>query len=76
MEHDHRKKMIAPVIVTVLFMACLLIYGVLVAGAAAFSPVMLIFAIPLIALATAMICVLRDRIQEIKRGEEDDLSNY
>ena len=35
-----------------------------------------VFVLPLIAMGTALIVVLRERIEEIKGGEEDDLSNY
>jgi len=41
-----------------------------------FSPVMILFAIPLFALGIGMIYVLKIRINEIRSGEEDDLSNY
>ena len=73
---DHRKKMVAPVVITVLFMLFLLVYVIMIAAAMIAVPFMLLLAIPLIALGTAMIVVLRDRLNEIKGGEEDDLSQY
>ena len=73
---DHKKKMIAPVIITVVFLVYLVVYGILVITAAAWKPVMILFTIPLIALGIGMIYVLKTRINEIRSGEEDDLSNY
>lgn len=72
----HGKKMIAPIVITVLFLIYLLIYVVMIAGAMTITPVTFLFAVPLIALGTGMIVVLKERIKEIKEGEEDDLSNY
>ena len=40
------------------------------------SCVMLLFVIPLIALAIGMLYTLKSRIKEIRSGEEDDLDNY
>ena len=44
--------------------------------ASEFHPAFMLFAIPLIALATGMIYTLKSRINEIRSGEEDDLSDY
>ena len=71
-----KKKMIVPIVITVLFLIYLLIYAVVIAGTVEFTPLLILPAIPLSVLGTAMIMVLRDRIREIKGGEEDDLSNY
>ena len=73
---NRRKKMIAPIIITAVFLLCLLVYVIMIAGAMTITPVMFLFAVPLIALGTGMIVVLRERLKEIKEGEEDDLSNY
>ncbi len=70
------KKMIAPIVITVIFLIYLIVYLVFITAAAQEVPVLVLLAIPLIALATAMIMVLKDRIKEIKGGEDDDLSNY
>ena len=74
--NDHKKKMIAPVVITAVFLLYLVIYGRFLLAAAEFSPVMLLSAIPLAALGIGMIRVLKERINEIRSGEEDDLSNY
>ena len=73
---DHKKKMIAPIVITVVFLLYLVIYGRFLLAAAEFSPVMLLAAIPLAALGIGMIQVLKERINEIRSGEEDDLGNY
>lgn len=41
-----------------------------------FSPGMLLLSIPLIALGIGMVYTLHSRIDEIRSGEEDDLSDY
>ena len=74
--NDHKKKMIAPIVITVVFLLYLVFYGRFLLTAAEFSPVMLLAAIPLAALGIGMIYVLKTRINEIRSGEEDDLSNY
>ncbi|MBR3007137.1 MAG: hypothetical protein IKH70_00855 [Stomatobaculum sp.] len=68
--------MIAPIVITVVFLLYLVIYGRFLLAAAEFSPVMLLAAIPLAALGIGMIQVVKERINEIRSGEEDDLSNY
>ena len=70
------KKMIAPIIITVIFLAYLAIYVVLVVATASYNPVTLLLAIPLLALGIGMVYTLYTRIKEIRSGEEDDLSNY
>ena len=73
---DHKKKMIAPIIITVLFLAYLIVYGVLVVITAEYNLITFLFAVPLIALGIGMVYTLYTRIKEIRSGEEDDLSNY
>ena len=70
------KKMIAPIIITVIFLAYLAVYGILVVANASYNPIAILFAIPLIALGIGMVYTLYTRIKEIRSGEEDDLSNY
>ena len=74
--NDHRKKMIAPVGITVLFLAYLVVYGMLLFFADVWHPVLLVLLIPLTALGAGMVYVLITRIREIRSGEEDDLGNY
>ena len=74
--NDHRKKMIAPVGITALFLAYLIVYGVVLFFVDVWRPVLLILLIPLVALGAAMVYVLITRIREIRSGEEDDLGNY
>ena len=74
--NNHKKKMVAPVIITVIFVGYLLVYLIFALAAAAFHPLMVLFAIPIVALGIGMVYVLKSRINEIRSGEEDDLSNY
>ena len=71
----HRKKFIAPIVVTILMVAYYVIYfGLLislVSGIARYA----LGILPLV-FSIAMIKVCIERIQEIKKGEEDDLSQY
>lgn len=73
---SHKKKMIAPIVITALFLLYLAVYVVLIAISVQNVLAMILLALPLVLLATALIVILRERIQEIKGGEEDDLSNY
>ena len=70
------KKMIAPIIITVIFLAYLAVYVVLVMVSAIYNPVTILLAVPLIALGIGMVYTLYTSIKEIRSGEEDDLSNY
>ena len=76
--NDHIKKMIAPIVITAVFLGYLAIYGILIFYVEEWQgkPVLLILLIPLAALGAGMVYVLYTRIREIKRGEEDDLGNY
>jgi len=71
----HRKKMAAPIIVTVLvvlyYAAYFVFLTVILEGAWKY-----ILGIFPAALAVMMIAVCRERIIEIRSGEEDDLSKY
>ena len=68
--------MIAPIIITILFVGYLVFYVILVLLASDFSPFTLLLAVPLILLGSGMAYVLYIRIKEIRSGEEDDLGNY
>ena len=76
MNDNHKKKMIAPVIITALFLLYLIVYLIAVAMTAKLSPGMILLSIPLIALGIGMCYTLKSRIDEIRSGEEDDLNNY
>ena len=73
--NNHKKKMIAPIIVAVIFVLYFALYfGLLIAtldGVLKYA----LGIIPLL-LAVAMLTVCVERIKEIKKGEEDDISKY
>ena len=72
-----RKKMVAPIVVAVLLVAYFVIYAVAVATMPDMNIVIkgLGVVVPLI-LAGYAIWAAKERIEEIKGGEEDDLSQY
>ena len=72
----HTKKLIAPIIIAVLFI--LYLTGLLVLWTNFYLSLFAIIVgvLILVALAAVMIFVLVERIQEIRSGEEDDLSKY
>ena len=74
--NDHWKKMIAPIGITILFLAYLILYGGVLITMDGWQPVFIILLIPLVALGAGMVYMLVTRIREIRSGEEDDLSNY
>ena len=71
----NKKKFIAPIVVTVLMVAYYVVYfGFLIA----LLPGVWKYVLGLLplALSVVMVKVCIERIQEIKKGEEDDLSQY
>lgn len=74
---NHKKKMIAPAVITILFV----IYYLGIAIAFCMFPeisvmVKIIFTMVPLGLAAVMIGAFVSRTKEIKGGEEDDLSKY
>ena len=69
------KKFIAPIIITVLFIAYFFIYFTLLLSTMQGIIAYLFGIIPL-AFMAVMLTVCIQRINEIKKGEEDDLSKY
>ena len=71
------KKLIAPIIITILLICYFIFYigvGLLIAGIPLIAKI-LVFIIP-IGLIILSVYMLFERIEEIKGGEEDDLSKY
>lgn len=73
--NQHAKKMIAPIVVTVLIILYYCVYFGVLASLIDGVWKILVGIIPLL-LAIVMIGVCVQRIKEIKGGEEDDLSKY
>ena len=69
-------KMIAPIVITVLFLLYLVVYVWFIFHLAVFEPLIILLAIPLVCLGGGLVYVLIERLDEIKKGEDDDLSNY
>ena len=72
---EHKKKLIAPILVTIIMVLYYVVYfGFLIALINGVWK-WLLGIIPL-ALSAVMLKVCIERINEIKKGEEDDLSKY
>ncbi len=72
---EHKKKLIAPIVVSIIMVLYYVVYfGVLIALIDGVWK-WLLGIIPL-ALSAVMLKVCIERINEIKKGEEDDLSKY
>jgi len=74
----HRKKYLAPIIVTVLIVMYYSIAAMLFYNYNDLSLIIKIvtFLVPSIIIMVMMVMVLLERFREIKKGEEDDLSQY
>ena len=72
---NKKKKMLAPIIITILFVLYLVIYFAVIINTVSGIMKILLGVVPL-ALAAVMIYVCIQRINEIKGGDEDDLSKY
>ncbi len=72
---SHKKKMIAPIIITAIFLIYYVIYFAFLIfwleGILKYA-----FGIIPVLLSIVMIYVCIERIEEIKEGEEDDISQY
>ena len=73
--NEHRKKMIAPIIITILFVLYYAFYFTIIIALPVGIWKLFLGIIPVV-LAVIMIYVCIQRIKEIKEGEEDDLSEY
>ncbi|MDO4617537.1 MAG: hypothetical protein Q4B03_08795 [Lachnospiraceae bacterium] len=72
---EHRKKMIAPIVITVLLVIYYTVYFGFIIAAIPDKWAALLGIIPA-ALGAVSIYVCIQRINEIRSGEEDDLSKY
>ena len=72
---EHGKKMIAPIIITILFVLYYAFYFTVIIALLDGIWKLLLGIIPVV-LAVIMIYVCVQRIKEIEEGEEDDLSKY
>ena len=73
--NNHRRKMIAPIVVTVIIIAYYALYfGVLMSLLTGVWRVVVGVAPLIFSALTLGVCI--ERINEIKKGEEDDISKY
>ncbi len=74
---NNKKKMIAPILITIFVIAYYIFYFCVLCSILSESIVLLIlFGIIPVALTAGMLYVCIQRIKEIKGGEEDDISKY
>jgi hypothetical protein len=73
--NNHKKKMVAPILISILIVLYYVVYFGLIISYLDGIWKILLGIIPL-ALSGVMIYVCIQRINEIKGGEEDDLSKY
>ncbi len=72
---EHKKKLIAPIVISIIMVLYYVVYfGILIALIDGIWK-WILGIIPL-ALSAVMLKVCIERINEIKKGEEDDLSKY
>ena len=72
---SHKRKMVAPIVVTVIMILYYVVYFGFLISMLHGIPAILLGIIPLaLAILTVVVCI--ERIREIKKGEEDDLSKY
>ena len=72
---SHGKKMIAPMVVTVIIILYYIVYFGLLLSLLDGTWKIILGIIPLLlSIATVRVCI--ERIREIRKGEEDDLSQY
>lgn len=72
----HRKKMVAPIVITGIFVLYYCFFAVMCFVMPMPVGIKLLMGIIPLALAGVIIYVLIERIDEIRSGEEDDLSKY
>ena len=73
----HLKKMIAPILITVISLAYLIVFGVIFIAVPGLPLLLSVTGgILWLFLAGVSIFVFVERIKEIRSGEEDDLSQY
>ena len=73
--NNHKRKMIAPIVVTVIIIAYYALYfGVLMSLLTGVWRVVVGVAPLIFSALTLGVCI--ERIKEIKKGEEDDISKY
>lgn len=70
------KKMIAPIVITVLVVIYYLVYFCVIVSATQKMAAFILLGIIPLALAAVMIYVCLERVKEIQDGEEDDLGKY
>ena len=72
---SHGKKIVAPIIITAILVLYFILYFTFLVNIM-YGWFRIVFGIIPVAMAAVMIMVCIERIKEIKKGEEDDISKY
>ena len=72
---SHGKKIVAPIIITAILVLYFILYFAFLVNIM-YGWFRIVFGIIPVAMAAVMIMVCIERIKEIKKGEEDDISKY
>ncbi len=72
---SHGKKIVAPIIITAILVLYFILYFVFLVNIM-YGWFRIIFGVIPVVMAAVMIMVCIERIKEIKKGEEDDISKY
>lgn len=77
MKKEHKKKMIAPIVIGIIFVLYYIVIGIVYLKLPNIPAIVkLLLAVIPAALAGVAVYVVAERIKEIRSGEEDDLSKY
>ena len=76
LEKKHKKKMVAPIVISIITLIYCCFYAAMCFSMSVSLTIKLLFGIIPLALIGVIIYVLVERINEIRSGEEDDLSKY
>lgn len=72
----NKRKMVAPIVITVVLLIYVAGYVLLLLSLTKWSFWVILPAIPMVGIGVGLVLVLKQRIKEIRSGEEDDLDNY
>ena len=75
-EKKHKKKMVAPIVISIITVIYFCFYAAICFSMSVLSITKILFGVIPLALIGVVVYVLVERMNEIRSGEEDDLSKY
>ncbi|MCI9033850.1 MAG: hypothetical protein HFJ08_07345 [Lachnospiraceae bacterium] len=76
MEKKHKKKMVAPIVISIITVIYFCFYAAICFSMSVLLITKILFGVIPLALIGVVVYVLVERMNEIRSGEEDDLSKY